>query len=186
MTQAQQPDKSVQQDDEKPLACRNLDADVFPPETCSIALTYLAPTDTLGWVGEDGSFIVLSPLPDGKMDPKTYYFPPKLRSTIALNLISQTLRQVRFSAADEPNGIFTAMLPQGRDLWSKLLEVYCYYHPAGIYTDLDEAKQRCLPVTHLPNEKTLEGYFSGAEVFNLNYVTFLQAAEAVGRSHNPK
>jgi len=185
-TQAQQLAKVAQQDADRSQACRDIDHEIFPPETCSVILTYLSPQDKVGTLYEDGSFIVLSPLPDGKTDLKTYYFPPRLRSAIALNSLSRTLREVALSAADEPKGIFAAMLPQGRELWSNLRDVYCYYHPSGRYKDLDGADQQCIAVRHVADEKTVEGYFGGAMIFNLNYVTFLQAKEATARANNPQ
>src|SRR5579864_5191274 len=82
---------AAQDNEKQPLACRVLYPEVFPQETCSAILTYLSPQDELGLVSEDGSFIVLSPRPDGKMNLNTYYLPPKLRSEIALRTMKQTL-----------------------------------------------------------------------------------------------
>ena len=166
---------AMQQNDEQLRDCRRMiDADIFPSETCSAILTYMSPADQLGPVSEDGSFIVLSPAPDRKTNnARTYYLPPKLRSEIALNTIKGTLDDVEFVAKDEPGSLIAAMSPQGQDLWLKLRDVYCYYHPKGIYTDLSENKQTCVAVQHLPDEKTLEGEFNGALIFKVNYLTFL-------------
>jgi hypothetical protein len=175
--QGQQSSGTVQHDSGKLRVCRELDADIYPPETCSAILSYLSPSDSIGPVFEDGSFVVESPLPDGKIDWKTYFLSPSLRSAIALNSVRNTIRSAEIAGAGEPNNLLTAMIPQGRELWSKLRDVYCYYRPGATYEDLSRGKVECLTVTSLPDEKTLEREFSGAAIFQTNYVTFCLAAE---------
>lgn len=153
--------------------CQMIDPDIFPAETCAVVLSYMSPADQLGPIAEDGSFLVLSPGADGKMALRTFTLPPKLRSEITLNLTNSTLREIALNAEQEPNGLIAAMAPQGHELWLKLRDVYCYYHPDATYNDWRQNKQKCIAVAHVPDEKTLEDEFSGALVFNVNYHTFL-------------
>jgi hypothetical protein len=177
IAQARLAEKTVQPDDGIPFACRELDPDVFPSETCATLLSYLSPTDSLGSVLEDGSFLVYSKLANGTTDLKTYSVPPKLRSAITLNSVTNTLQMIEISANGDTSSIFAAMLPQGRDLWLKLFEVYCYYRPGETYTDKLNNEHKCERIANLPDGKTLEKEFSGAETFRQNYVTFALSAE---------
>jgi len=161
-------------------ACqKQIDPQIYPADTCTVILGYLAPADELG-LGpfEDGSFMVITRSADRKSNAKTYYLPPTIRSEIALKTMRQTLQDVQSLADKEPNGIFAGMLPDGRDLWSKLVAVYCYYHPDEQYADPSGSLAKCHREGSLPDDKTLESEFDGAMVYKNNYFTFLDARVA--------
>ena len=165
-------------------ACqKQIDPQIYPAETCTAILGYLAPADELG-LGpfEDGSFMVITRGADGKSNAKTYYLPPTIRSEIALKTMTQTLQDVQSLANKEPNGIFAGMLPDGRALWTQLVTAYCYYHPDGQYADSSGSLAKCHREGSLPDDKTLESEFDGAMVYKNNYFTFLDArvAEKLG------
>ncbi len=161
-------------------ACqKQIDPQIYPADTCTVILSYLAPADELG-LGpfEDGSFMVISRSADGKSNAKTYYLPPTIRSEIALKTMRQTLEDVQSLADKEPNGIFAGMLPDGRDLWTKLVAVYCYYHLDEQYADPSGSLAKCHREGALPDDKTLESEFDGAMAYKNNYFTFLDARVA--------
>jgi hypothetical protein len=161
-------------------ACqKQIDPQIYPAETCTAILGYLAPADELG-LGpfEDGSFMVITRGADGKSNAKTYYLPPTIRSEIALKTMTQTLQDVQSLADKEPNGIFAGMLPDGRALWTQLVTAYCYYHPDGQYADPSGSLAKCHREGSLPDDKTLESEFDGAMVYKNNYFTFLDARVA--------
>jgi hypothetical protein len=161
-------------------ACqKQIDPQIYPADTCTVILGYLAPSDELG-LGpfEDGSFMVITRSADGKSNAKTYYLPPTIRSEIALKTMRQTLQDVQSLADKEPNGIFAGMLPDGRDLWTKLVAAFCYYHPDEQYADPSGSLAKCHREGSLPDDKTLESEFDGAMVYKNNYFTFLDARVA--------
>lgn len=161
-------------------ACqKQIDPQIYPADTCTAILGYLAPADELG-LGpfEDGSFMVITRGADGKSNAKTYYLPPTIRSAIALKTMRQTLQDVQSLADKEPNGIFAGMLPDGRDLWTKLVAAFCYYHPDEQYADASGSLAKCQREGSLPDDKTLESEFDGAMVYKNNYFTFLDARVA--------
>jgi hypothetical protein len=161
-------------------ACqKQIDAQVYPANTCTAILGYLAPADELGpGPFEDGSFLVITRGADGASNVRTYYLPPTIRSEIALKTMRQTLQDVQSLADKEPNGIFAGMLPDGRDLWTKLVGVYCYYHPDEQYGGPSGTLAKCYREGSLPDDKTLESDFDGAMVYKNNYLTFLDARVA--------
>jgi len=77
----------------------------------------------------------------------------------------QTLQDVQSLADREPNGIFAGMLPDGRDLWAKLVAAFCYYHPDEQYADPSGSQAKCHREGSLPDDKTLESEFDGAMVY---------------------
>jgi hypothetical protein len=162
---------------------KQIDPDIYPADTCTAILSYLAPGDKLG-LGpfEDGSFVVITRTADGKSGGKTYYLPPRIRSEIALRTVGQTLRYVQSYADDEPKGMIAGMLPGGRSLWQKLLVVYCYYHPDERIPDDPDAHDgsswTCVRQESLPDDKTLEEDFGGALVYKTNFMTFSNARAA--------
>ena len=161
-------------------AClKQIDPQIYPADTCTAILGYLAPADELG-LGpfEDGSFMVITRGADGKSNAKTYYLPPTIRSEIALKTMTQTLQDVQSLADKEPNGIFAGMLPDGRALWTKLVTAYCYYHPDEQYVEPSGSRVKCHREGSLPDDKTLESEFDGAMVYKSNYFTFLDARVA--------
>jgi len=161
-------------------ACqKQIDPQIYPADTCTAILRYLAPADELG-LGpfEDGSFMVITRGADGKSNAKTYYLPPTIRSEIALKTMTQTLQDVQSLADKEPNGIFAGMLPDGRALWTKLVAAFCYYHPDEQYADASGSLAKCHREGSLPDDKTLESEFDGAMVYKNNYFTFLDARVA--------
>jgi len=153
--------------------CRRIAADLFPQESCPVILTYLGPKDQLGPVMEDGEFIVISPTPDGKTTAKTYELPPSLRSELALNVTSRTIDSIQSVVSLTPQSKYAEMLPQGRDLWSKLRDAYCYYHPQSTYIDLARIRQNCVSISSLPDQKSLDSEFDDAVVFETNFQTFV-------------
>lgn len=170
----------MQKSDKQLLDCRRaIDAEIFPSETCSVILSYMSPTDQIGPVNEDGSFIVLSPLADGKVDLKTYQMPPKLRSEIALNQLRGTIGDAQYMGSDM-HGLFAELATKGINLWPKVRDVYCYYHPKEKYSDVSGEKDECPVGLTLPNEKTLERYFEGPLILSINYHTFLNTLQAEG------
>jgi hypothetical protein len=158
---------------------KQLDLDIYPPDTCSAILGYFGPTDKLG-LGpfEDGSFMVITQDAAGKPTGKTLYLPPRIRSEIALKTVAQTVHGIQSLADKEPNGIFAGMLPDGSNLWMQLLDVYCYYHPDERYTDLLGKSATCEKRDSLPDDKTMQSEFDGALVYKNNYLTFLNARVA--------
>ena len=112
------------------------------------------------------------------MGVDTLYLPPDLRSTIALNTVKETIQEAGDMAENQPNGIFAAMLPAGRDLWSKLRAAYCYYHPQNTYIELNGTAQSCPKERPLLDEGTLNDEFNSAMIFHTNYLTFLNAMTA--------
>jgi hypothetical protein len=158
---------------------KQLDSEIYPPDTCPAILGYLGPTDKLG-LGpfEDGSFMVITQGADGKPAGKTLYLPPRIRSEIALKTVTQTVHDIQALANREPNGIFAGMLPNGSNLWMQLVDVYCYYHPDERYTDLLGKAATCEKRESLPDQKTMESAFDGAMVYKNNYLTFLNARVA--------
>ena len=161
-------------------ACqKQIDSQIYPADTCTVILGYLAPADELG-LGpfEDGSFMVITRSADGKSNAKTYYLPPRIRSEIALKTMRQTLQDVQSLADKEPNGIFAGMLPDGRGLWAKLVVAFCYYHPDEQYADSSGSIAKCHREGSLPDDKTLESELDGAMVYKNNYFTFLDARVA--------
>jgi len=162
-------------------ACqKQIDPQIYPTDTCTVILGYLAPADELHLLGpfEDGSFMLFTRSADGNSNAKTYYLPPTNRSEIALKTMRQTLQDVASLAGKEPNGIFAGMLPDGRDLWTKLVAVYCYYHPDVQYADPSGGLAKCSRAGSLPDDKTLESEFDGAMAYKNNYLTFLDARVA--------
>jgi hypothetical protein len=157
---------------------KQIDPDIYPADTCTAILGYLAPGDELG-LGpfEDGSFVVIT-----RTGGKTYHLPPRIRSEIALRTVGQTLRYVQSYADDEPKGMVAGMLPEGRSLWQKLLVVYCYYHPDERIPDDPDAHDgsswTCVRQESLPDDKTLEEDFGGALVYKTNFMTFSNARAA--------
>jgi hypothetical protein len=164
---------------------KQVDPDIYPADTCTVILGHLTPGDELGpGPFEDGSFMVISRTADGKSSGKTYYLPPRIRSEVALKTVGQTLRYVKSYAEGEPKGIFAGMLPEGRDLWMRLLSVYCYYHPDEQVPDDPDAPDasgwisKCFRQESLPDDKTLEEDFDGALVYKTNFLTFSNARAA--------
>ena len=165
---------------------KQLDLDIYPPDTCSAILGYFGPKDKLG-LGpfEDGSFMVITQDAAGKPTGKTLYLPPRIRSEIALKTVAQTVHGIQPLADKEPNGIFAGMLPDGSNLWMQLLDVYCYYHPDERYTDLLGKSAMCEKRDSLPDDKTMESEFDGALVYKNNYLTFLNARVAQRLANEP-
>lgn len=173
-------------DQSKQDFCRLLDPMIFPPEACSAIRAYVSPADQVGFIAEDGSFIVLAPRADGKGNVTTYTLPPKLRSEIALNGLRVALEDIMSIAKSKPDSVFAGMFPDGRALWIKLRDAYCYYHPESAYISLGNTEntvpsQKCDAVTAIPDEKTLNDQFSQALVFESNYRTFLLSDNCNGQ-----
>ena len=171
--------EATQQRDKQLLDCHRVfdPNSVFPSETCAVILSYMAPADQLGPVGEDGEFLVLSPASDGTSTINTYYLPPKLRSEIALNQLRETISDAQYMGSDM-HGLFAELAIQGINFWPKMRDVYCYYHPRETYLGISEEKERCPGGLTLPQEKTLEGYFEAPQNFSINYHTFLNTLQA--------
>ena len=155
---------------------KQLDIRIFPADTCSQIYGALAPTESL-LLGpfEDGSMMILTTDGDKKMS-KLAVLPPKIRSEVALKSATKTVRDVEGMAT--PNSEFAEMLPEARDLWQKLRDAYCYYHPNQNYVDLSGSVSACPNVGSLPDAKALEAEFSGAMTFKNNYETFLEGRAA--------
>jgi hypothetical protein len=176
--QAQQTTNTEQNRDKQLQVCRGLDPEVYPVETCAAILAQLSPEDELGSVFVGGEFEVARPQPDGTTGEVVLFLPPDLRSRIALNGVKQTIHESVWVPEKEPNSTFAHQLLQGRELWSKLRDVFCHYHPHQGYRDLSETVQSCLVVEPLPDEKTLEEEFDGAVVLQTNWITFVNAKNA--------
>ena len=118
---------------------------------------------------------------DGKTKTRTLYLPPTIRSEIALNTMNETLEGVAVVADGQPNSFFAQVLSEGRDFWSRVRDVYCYYHPEATYWDWSGNNLRCARATPVPDEKTLDDVFTGAVVFSFNAHSY-QLAEFARRT----
>lgn len=155
---------------------KQLDTGIFPADTCSQIYEDLAPTESL-LLGpfEDGSMMILTTDGDKKAS-KLSVLSSKIRSEVALKSATKTVRDVQGMAT--PNSEFAEMLPEGRDLWQKLRDAYCYYHPNQSYVDLSGSVSACHNVGSLPDGKTLEAEFSGAMTYKNNYEAFMNSRAA--------
>lgn len=178
-----QPDKQLQD-------CRQtLNPDIFPSETCSVLLSYLSSGDRLGPVTDDGSFLVWGfPTPDGITTPRTYNLPPKLRSEIALNTLAQTIKDAQYRNPTALHGLFAETAVEGVNLWPKVRDVYCYYHPKETYLRFSGEQEKCPVELTVPDEEVLQECFEDPFTLRLNYHTFLNTlqAEEMDNRHSQK
>src|SRR6185437_14217751 len=74
---------------------KQISAEIFPAETCSVIASHLAFGEQLGEGPlEDGSFMVVSTDASGKSIVRIDHLPPRLRSEIALKSITESIKNL--------------------------------------------------------------------------------------------
>jgi hypothetical protein len=159
------------------------DYKIYPVEICSVIVAYMGPSDWL--VSEpfgDGSFAIGS-----ASGVKQYYLPPAMASQVALRKLRDAIDtmpdlQLMTPKNNAPSDYFQdwqRIHPRMLSVWTKLREVYCFYHPSGTYIDLQGREQACFEVPEIQTEAIVRGYFASAlEVENDWMDAILRAAEA--------
>jgi hypothetical protein len=146
---------------------KRINIEIFPTETCSVVASHLRVGEQLGGGPfEDGSFLVVNTDASKGSTARIDYLPPRLRSEIALKSITESVKSLALIAE---NRSYPTLLSMGNDLWSRMRDVYCHYHPEEEYMSPSGQTLRCPAVqTPLPDEKIVETTFDYVVVYESN------------------
>ncbi|HEY1462934.1 MAG TPA: hypothetical protein VGF44_05910 [Terriglobales bacterium] len=114
---------------------------------------------------EDGSFLVVNTDANNKSIARIDYLPPRLRSEIAIKSITESVKSLELISEKQS---YSALLSIGNDLWSRMRDVYCHYHPEEEYVSPSNQTLRCAEQTALPDEKIVETTFDYVVVYKSN------------------
>ena len=145
---------------------KRISIEIFPIETCSVVASHLGVGEQLGGGPfEDGSFLIVNTDASKGSTARMDYLPPRLRSEIGMKSITESVKSLALVSEKQS---YSALLSMGNDLWSRMRDVYCHYHPEEEYMSPSRQTLRCPEQTPLPDEKIVETTFDYVVVYKSN------------------
>jgi hypothetical protein len=145
------------------------DVDGLTPDTCVVALSFLAPTYMFDELTSQGTVLFSRSETTIESQP----LPDKIRSAFILYDTTESIKETRMMIAilgfDEPYSptlsALEKFISEQQKYWSSVREAYCYFHPKSQYTDLHWEHQNCFEVPASPSQKELDALWDSDDGF---------------------
>ena len=141
-------------------------------DICSVIGGQIASNEQIQTINDDGTFLTISPKPDGTYKLNTHSVPPEIQSTLLLHSITKTILDAETFVNTSPRSLAALMLPDWRNFWTQVRNAYCSYHPGEAYTGLSGKEEICANAHAMANSKPFPpSLLNGASIIRYNLLS---------------